>query len=387
MFVSLPCMKPQNKIVLSLGSNLQDRKAILQEVILHIHQDIATVVRVTALYETEAWGFNSTPFYNCCVLLHTHKSAVVLLKAFQKLEQKWGRSHKQDATSYEARTLDIDIISVEKEIIETPTLTVPHLQMQKRNFVLVPMLDLQLEWEHPILNKNVKTLLEECTDTGSCVKVGDLQSPWHDFDFSKFNYIAIEGNIGSGKTTLATKLSEDTNAKLVLERFADNPFLPKFYKEPTRFAFPLEMSFLADRYKQLTDDLSQYDLFKEFVVADYYIFKSLIFAKVTLQEDEYKLYKTLFDIMYKEIPKPELYVYLYQNTERLLQNIKKRGRSYEKEIDAVYLDKINNGYLEYIKTQQDLQVLVIDISDYDFVKNQSDYVAILQKIEEKISAE
>ena len=156
-------------------------------------------------------------------------------------------------------------------------------------------------------------------------------------------------------------------------------------KEPTRFAFPLEMSFLADRYKQLTDDLSQYDLFKEFVVADYYIFKSLIFAKVTLQEDEYKLYKTLFDIMYKEIPKPELYVYLYQDTERLLQNIKKRGRSYEKEIDAIYLNKINNGYLEYIKTQ-DIKVLVIDISELDFVKYQKDYVAILQKIEEKINA-
>ena len=379
-------MKPQTKIVLSLGSNLKDRKSILQQAIYDIHEDIATVVRVSALYETEAWGFSSEPFYNCCVLIHTTKSANSLLKSFQKLEKESGRLPKKNEDNYEARTLDIDIISVEQEEVNLPHLQVPHPQMQNRNFVLIPFLDVNQSWEHPVFSKSVKTLLSECTDKGSCNKIGALEMPLSNFVASNFNYIAIEGNIGSGKTTLATKIAEDTNAKLVLERFADNPFLPKFYKEPTRFAFPLEMSFLADRYKQLTDDLSQYDLFKEFVVADYYIFKSLIFAKVTLQEDEYKLYKTLFDIMYKEIPKPELYVYLYQNTERLLQNIKKRGRSYEKEIDAVYLDKINNGYLEYIKTQQDLKVLVIDISELDFVKYQKDYVAILQKIEEKINA-
>ena len=110
------------------------------------------------------------------------------------------------------------------------------------------------------------------------------------------------------------------------------------------------------------------------------IFKSLIFAKVTLADDEYRLYKTLFDIIYKEIPKPDLYIYLYQNTERLLQNIKKRGRSYEQEIPATYLEKINNGYLDYIKTQKDLNVLVLDVSDLDFVKNQSDYLFLLEKI-------
>jgi deoxyadenosine/deoxycytidine kinase len=183
---------------------------------------------------------------------------------------------------------------------------------------------------------------------------------------------------------LATKISEDFNAKLVLERFADNPFLPKFYKDQNRYAFPLEMSFLADRYQQLADDLSQFDLFADFVVADYHIFKSLIFAKVTLQEDEFRLYKTLFDIIYKEMPKPDLYVYLYQNTERLLKNIKKRGRSYEQEIPAEYLDKINQGYLDYIKTQTDLNVLVIDVSDFDFVKRQEDYITILQAIQEKL---
>ena len=171
----------------------------------------------------------------------------------------------------------------------------------------------------------------------------------------------------------------------MLERFADNPFLPKFYKDQSRYAFPLEMSFLADRYQQLSDDLAQFDLFKDFVVADYHIFKSLIFAKVTLQEDEFRLYKTMFDIIHKEMPKPDLYVYLYQNTERLLENIKKRGRSYEQEIPADYLEKINQGYLDYIKTQTDLNVLIIDVSDLDFVKKQEDYVFLLNEINRKIA--
>ena len=200
-----------------------------------------------------------------------------------------------------------------------------------------------------------------------------------------FNYIAIEGNIGAGKTTLGIKIAEDFNAKTVLERFADNPFLPKFYKDQNRYAFPLEMSFLADRYQQISDDLAQFDLFKDFIVADYHIFKSLIFAKVTLSEDEFRLYKTLFDIIYKEMPKPDLYIYLYQNTDRLLQNIKRRGRSYEQEIPATYLEKINNGYLDYIKTQQDLNVLILDVSELDFVKNQSDYIFVLHEIQKKIS--
>jgi len=144
------------------------------------------------------------------------------------------------------------------------------------------------------------------------------------------------------------------------------------------------MSFLADRYKQLSDDLAQFDLFKDFIVADYHIFKSLIFAKVTLAEDEYRLYRTLFDIVYREMPKPDLYVYLYQKTERLLDNIKKRGRSYEQNIPADYLDKINNGYLDYIKSQTNLNILIIDVSDRDFVENQSDYLYVLEAIKEKI---
>ena len=238
-------------------------------------------------------------------------------------------------------------------------------------------------WEYPKTKTTITELIAKCKDKGNCKVIGKLQSPLKKIDLSSYNYIAIEGNIGAGKTTLTTKMAEDFNAKTVLERFADNPFLPKFYKDQNRYAFPLEMSFLADRYQQISDDLAQFDLFKDFIVADYHIFKSLIFAKVTLQEDEYRLYKTLFDIIYKEMPKPDLYIYLYQNTEKLLQNIKRRGRSYEQEIPADYLERINEGYLDYIKTQKDLNVLVIDVSERDFVKYQEDYLFILEAIYKK----
>lgn len=157
-------------------------------------------------------------------------------------------------------------------------------------------------------------------------------------------------------------------------------FLPKFYEDKERFAFPLEMSFLADRYQQLSDDLAQLDLFKNLIVSDYYIFKSLIFAQITLQKDEYLLYRKMFDLMYKEIRKPDLYVYLYQNTDRLLQNIKKRGREYEQNIEAAYLQKIHDGYKNFISTQQELNILIIDVSEIDFVNNTEDYSYILNKI-------
>jgi deoxyadenosine/deoxycytidine kinase len=194
------------------------------------------------------------------------------------------------------------------------------------------------------------------------------------------NFIAIEGNIGSGKTSLSTMISEEFGAKLILEQFADNPFLPKFYDEPKKYAFPLEMSFLAERYQQLSDETSQPDLFSPFIISDYYVFKSLIFAEITLEPEEFKLYKRLFMMMYNNLAKPDLFVYLYQNTDKLLKNIQKRGRSYELDIQANYLEKIHKGYLEFIKKQLDLKILVIDVSNIDFVESKENYELIKNTI-------
>jgi 2-amino-4-hydroxy-6-hydroxymethyldihydropteridine diphosphokinase len=378
-------MSLQNEILLSLGSNEGNRKQNLLDCIQLIHKQIGTVVRVSGIYQSLSWGFEGAAFNNCAVLIHSQYSAYKVLKSILLIEKKMGRIRKDDG-SYGNRIIDVDIISYNQEILSTDSLKVPHPLMQNRNFVLLPIVEIIPDWYHPILHKSVTQLAEISTDQIACKKVDVLLEPLKNYNLQQYNYIAIEGNIGAGKTTLASKIAEDFNAKLVLERFADNPFLPKFYKDQSRYAFPLEMSFLADRYQQLSDDLAQFDLFKDFIIADYHIFKSLIFAKVTLAEDEYRLYKNLFDIIYKEMPKPDLYVYLYQNTDRLLRNIKRRGRSYEQEIPANYLEKINLGYLDFIKSQTNLNVLIIDVSDLDFIKNQADYIYILETINSKIVA-
>lgn len=195
-----------------------------------------------------------------------------------------------------------------------------------------------------------------------------------------YNYIAIEGNIGAGKTSLATKIAKQYNAKLILEQFEDNAFLPKFYRDPSKYAFPLELTFLAERYQQLKEQLIHKDLFASFTISDYFIFKSLIFAKKTLAEDELRLYTRLFYIINDTLPKPDLFVYLYVEVPKLKQNIIKRGRDYEQNIEHEYLAKIQEGYLDFIRQQTDLKVLMLDINRVDFVHNEDDYQKVLDVI-------
>ncbi|MFW5823002.1 MAG: deoxynucleoside kinase [Tangfeifania sp.] len=193
-------------------------------------------------------------------------------------------------------------------------------------------------------------------------------------------FLVIEGNIGAGKTTLSEKLANEFNAKLIVEQFADNPFLPKFYKNQERYSFPLELSFLADRYNQIKDEVLNLDLFHNFLIADYYFAKSAIFAQNTLKQDEYRLFRQIFDIVFESMPKPDLYVYLHSDTENLLKNIAKRGRDYEKEITPEYLDKIRDGYFHFFKQVNNFPVLIIDINHIDFVDNNHDYELLKQVI-------
>ncbi len=194
------------------------------------------------------------------------------------------------------------------------------------------------------------------------------------------NYLVIEGNIGAGKTTLAEMISEKYHAKLVLEQFAENPFLPKFYENQEKYSFPLEMAFLAERYNQLNRELSHFDLFSPFTISDYYFMKSLIFAQNTLQPDEYNLYRQFFNIIYDKMPKPDLYVYLHKDTDLLLKNIVLRGRPYEAYITKDYLEKISQGYFSYFRQQNDLPILIIDTNGIDFVNQPEDFERMIKTI-------
>ena len=371
-------MKIQRLTYLSLGSNQGRKLNNLQEAIYEIAESIGAIHKISSVYKTDSWGFKGDDFYNICIAVSTYLPPEELLKNILNIETKLGRKREQN-NKYTNRKIDIDILLFDDEIVFSKNIIIPHPRMLDRKFVLVPLAEIAGNTLHPIEKKTLNICLNNTIDTSEIHKISSkLQRPIPLIE--KYNYVAIEGNIGSGKTSLSNLMSDEFNAKIVLERFADNPFLPKFYEDQERFAFPLEMSFLADRYQQLTDDLAQFDLFKNFIVSDYYIFKSLIFAQVTLQKEEYALYRKMFDIMYKEISKPDLYIYLYQNTDRLLENIKKRGRVYEQNIEASYLQKIHVGYTNFIKTEQDLNTLIIDVSELDFVNNHNDYREVLKII-------
>jgi deoxyguanosine kinase len=196
----------------------------------------------------------------------------------------------------------------------------------------------------------------------------------------RYNYIAVEGNIGAGKTTLSTMISNQFNGRLILERFEDNPFLAKFYEDQDKYAFPLELSFLAERYQQLKRELASQELFSDFTISDYFLNKSLIFARKTLGNDEYQLFSTLFNIMNANLPKPDLLVHLLVSTKRLKDNIEKRGREYEQNIAVDYLEKIQESYLDYLKQQPSLRILLLDVNGLDFVAHPSHFKIIIEAI-------
>lgn len=371
-------MKITRTTYLSLGSNQGDSLKNLQNAINLLAEEVGKIVRISSVYKSKSWGYKGEDFLNICVEIVTNLNPESLLLKIHFIEKSIGRIRKQ-SNIYEDRVIDIDVLQFDDEIIFSKDLIVPHPKLLDRKFVLMPLAEIAPFAKHSITKNNFKQSLVQCQDELEVIKTELILNKPISLD-EKYNFIAIEGNIGAGKTTLANKLGDDFNARQVLERFADNPFLPKFYKDKERYAFPLEMSFLADRYQQLSDDLAQYDLFKNLIVSDYYIFKSLIFSQITLQREEFSLYRRMFDVMYKEITKPDLYVYLYQNTERLLKNIEKRGRDYEQNIQSGYLEKINKGYFNFIKTQPNLNVLIIDVSEMDFVKNNDDYKTIIKKI-------
>lgn len=198
-----------------------------------------------------------------------------------------------------------------------------------------------------------------------------------------YPFIAVEGNIGAGKTTLCHRMAQHAGCALVLEQFTDNPFLPPFYEQPERYAFPVELFFMTERHKQLSEHFSQPDLFSNFTVADYFFVKTLLFAKNNLNEEEFRLFQRLFGVLNATFPKPDLLLFLHRPVEVLLQQIAKRGRNIEHNISAQYLQEIQNVYFDFFKNEQETPIVVLDLEDSDFQENDENFLKILHILEEK----
>ena len=198
----------------------------------------------------------------------------------------------------------------------------------------------------------------------------------------KYNFVTIEGNIGAGKTTLAHMLSKHFNARLILEEFADNPFLPKFYDNPGQYAFPLELFFMAERYKQLKDLLQTKDMFHNITISDYLFTKCLLFAKVNLPEEEFRLYQKLFEIINPQILQPDIVIYLHTPVIKLQENIKKRNRNYEQSIPNDYLFTLQETYTQYIK-QHNIKTLYVDAGNADFLGNDQHLKIIIEALDKE----
>lgn len=200
-----------------------------------------------------------------------------------------------------------------------------------------------------------------------------------------YQFIAIEGNIGAGKTTISKRIAADYGFKLILEQFTDNPFLPFFYENAERYAFPVELFFMTERHKQLQQELAQQDLFQKNIVADYFFLKTLLFARNNLNAEEFRLFQRLFHILNANFPKPELLVYLHRPIPNLLENIKGRGRSFEEEIAPAYLEKIQNAYFDFFKTASNLPILILDVEEADFLAHSNHYEILLRHLSQGYS--
>lgn len=369
---------------ISLGSNLGDRQINIQSALNQIDKRAGNIISISKLYENPSIGFKGDMFYNCCIGLKTILSPKELLNELLIIEKEGGRI-RINKVGYFSRSIDLDILLYEDQIINTKDLKVPHPKLHERQFVVKPLLDIAKGKIHPIFKKSITEIAEDLKDFNNVIEMeANLYNPVFN-SLTGYDNIVVEGNIGIGKTSLSKKLSKNLNKNLILEGFKDNPFLEKFYEDPKRYALNLELTFLVDRCRQLNDYKNQLDLFKTGVVFDYDIVKSLIFAGVTLSENDFNLYRNIFYFMTKDLLKHNLIIFLMQSPENLLLNIEKRGRYFEKNIKKDYLKKINQAYIKSLKSKLDWNILFIDVSDIDFVENHSDYLELLFRIKGELT--
>ncbi len=372
----------EHTVYLMLGSNLGDRRAYLSAAERFIQERMGAIIRRSRIYETQPWGVSDEqpPYLNRALVVNSSHAPRALLNIAHAIERELGRSPETKGLG-EARKLDIDILFYDDLVMSESDLQIPHPRLHERRFVLQPLLDIVPQLKHPVFGKTVEELLQMCTDKRGV-------KPYEDVPKGRkgrvlpYRFIAVEGNIGVGKTTFCRLLERELGARLILEQFADNPFLAYFYEEPERYAFPVELFFMTERHKQLQEELAQRQLFDQLIVSDYLFAKTALFARNNLSEEEFRLFQRLFDVLNASFPHPDLVVYLHRPIEELLEQIGRRGRTYEENIQKTYLCSIQNVYMQYLRHIEDFPVLILDVSGKDFERDQEAFrqmIALLEK--------
>lgn len=343
------------RVILCLGSNLGNRQFNLLQSLNLISNKIGNIVKQSGVYESKSWGYKSEQkFLNQIIVVETKLNPNTILKKNLEIEKIIGRIRKDKSKTYEDRLIDIDILFIDDKIINSNKLTIPHLRLQERNFVLQPLSEICENYSHPVYKKSIKYLLQNSKDRTIVNRI------------KHYKYICIEGNIGAGKSTLAKALTKTLNATYIPEQFEHSIILPLFYNEPKKYAYALELEFLYNRFKQL----QTIDLTNKIIISDYCFKKCLWFAKNNLTTKEYSQFKLLFNKLEKLLPKPDIIIHLKPTVKALKTNINKRGRVFERAISTNYLNNINKIYSDNLNSEK-LKIEVLPINLMKFNENET----------------
>ena len=360
-------------IIISLGSNIGNRIGFIYKALALIEEHPVTIRELSNVYETPSWGFDSNPFYNACAILKTSLKPNALLKILLNVEDKLGRKRYSEK-GYQDRTVDLDLLFYNNQIIYSKDLKIPHPKLHLRNFILKPLLDIAPKFKHPVLQKTITELNHHQLDKIKIIQTNfDLSLPPI---FKSFPFISIEGNIGIGKTTLAKMISKNYKVKFYSEDYNSNPHLENFYKDPHKHALRTESFFLNNRFE---NDKIFWQQNNDKVVADFCFFKCIVFAKQNLKKNDYNTFKKDFDHKMDQIKIPSLVIFLTKNFRELEQQIKKRDRSFEREIKLNYLKKLEKGY-HLIINNFEFPILEYSLDNIDFNKSEFEFEKLLRAI-------